>query len=222
MAARGVRLSNGSKSRKLHRAFLAVLFLAGAWLLSWLGAQFLIVRAPLEHADAIVVLSGSSTIRERAEHAAALYSQNRSQRILLTSDNQQGSWSEPLQRNPYSYERATEELIRQGVPADHIELIEPPIYSTWDEAKLVNEFAQKRRLQSILVVTSSYHSRRALWTFRRVFSGSTIRVGMDPVGTGIQTPFPTTWWLHIRGWQIIPTEYFKFGFYLVRGVTNSG
>src|SRR5436190_24255048 len=77
-----------------------------AWLLAWAGAKLLIVAAPLDHADAIVVLSGSAVIRERAELAARLFQEGRAPKIILTNDNQQSSWSRSQQRNPYYYERA--------------------------------------------------------------------------------------------------------------------
>ena len=188
------------------------------WLVAWVGAHGLIVSATLDRADAIVVLSGSSTLAERTKHAAHLYSQNRAPRILLTTDNQQGSWSSAEQRNPYFHEIAVRELIRLGVPSQNIEVVTPPVSSTWDEAVLLSEYAKTHNLSSILIVTSSYHSRRALWTFRSHFQNIHIQVGMDPVPTGIQTPGPATWWLHLRGWQLVFVEYLKLIYYLCRSL----
>lgn len=194
-----------------RRVFVAFLLL---WLITWIAARALIVSAPLERADAIVVLSGSSTLAERTQHAARLYSQNRAPRILLTTDNHQGGWSSAEQRNPYFHEIATNELTRLGVPSQNIEVIKPPVSSTWDEAVLVTEYSKTHNLRSILIVTSSYHSRRALWSFRTLSQDT--QVGLDPVPTGIQTPPPATWWLHGRGWQLVLVEYLKLIYYLCR------
>ena len=196
-----------------RRLTFGVLLLALVWALAWLSARCLIVSAPLDHADAIVVLSGSSTLTERVQHAAHLYLENRSQKILLTTDNQKGSWSSSEQRNPYFHELAVNELHRLGVPLDKVEVIGAPVHSTWDEAMLVNEYSKTHNLRSILIVTSAYHSRRALWTFRTLFRGSSTQVGLDPVATGIQTPAPTTWWLHRKGWQLVLVEYLKLIYY---------
>ena len=68
-----------------RRVFVAFLLLVGLWLVSWLGARWLIVRAPLDRADAIVVLSGSATLSERVQHAARLYAEKRAPKILLTT-----------------------------------------------------------------------------------------------------------------------------------------
>lgn len=201
-----------------RRLFISFLLPALLWLVAWLGARWLIVSAPLDHADAIVVLSGSSTLSERTQHAAHLYSQNRSKRILLTTDNRQGGWSAAEQRNPYFYEIAVNELLRLGVPSEHVEVVKPPVQSTWDEALLVSDYSKTHNFRSILIVTSSYHSRRALWTFRTLFRDGNTHVGLDPVKTGIQTPPPATWWLHASGWQLVVVEYLKLIYYLCRSL----
>jgi len=206
------------KAHKNRRRVFVAFLLLGLWLIAWLGARGLIVREPLDRPDAIVVLSGSSTLAERMQYAASLYSKNRSQKILLTTDNQQGSWSTAEQRNPYFYEIAMKELIRLGVPSQNVELIGPPVTSTWDEAQVLKEYSKAHNLRSLLIVTSSYHSRRALWTFRTHFQDTGIQVGIDPVPTGIQTPYPATWWLRPRGWQLVFIEYLKLIYYLFRSL----
>jgi uncharacterized SAM-binding protein YcdF (DUF218 family) len=201
-----------------RRVFVAFLLLAGLWLVSWLGARWLIVRAPLERADAIVVLSGSATLSERVQHAAHLYAEKRGQKILLTTDNLQGGWSRAEQRNLYFYEIATRQLTRLGVPTENIEVVTPPVTSTWDEATVLRDYAKTHNLRSILIVTSSYHSRRALFTFRKFFAGTDTQVGIDPAETGIQTPRPATWWVHILGWELVLVEYLKLIYYLCRSL----
>jgi uncharacterized SAM-binding protein YcdF (DUF218 family) len=206
------------KHKNWRRVFVAILLLGSFWLVAWLGARALIVRAPLERADAIVVLSGSSTLAERTHHAARLYSQNRAPKILLTTDNHQGGWSSAEQRNPYFHEIAVKELSRLGVPSQNVEVVRPPVASTWDEAQLISEYSKAHSLRSILIVTSGYHSRRALRTFRTLLEDTTTEVGLDPVETGIQTPPPATWWMYPRGWQLVFVEYLKLIYYLCRGL----
>ena len=196
----------------------AFLFLACLWFICWIGAHALIVSAPLDHADAIVILSGSSTLAERTQHAAHLYSQNRAQKILLTNDNHQGGWSSAEQRNPFFYEITRNELARLGVPFENIEVITAPVASTADEALTISEYAAAHNLRSILLVTSGYHSRRTLWMFQDAFRGTDTQIGIDPVETGIQTPQPATWWLQTRGWQLVFVEYLKLIDYLCRGL----
>jgi uncharacterized SAM-binding protein YcdF (DUF218 family) len=200
------------KSRKqiiwlLVIAVVAVLALLPT--LAWGAARLLIVRTPAAHADAIVILSGSATFHERAQHAAQLYKEGRATKIILTNDNLQSGWSQKEQRNPFYYERARQELIHLGVPEQNIEVLMDPILGTYDEACVIRLYCETHNIHSVVVVTSGYHSRRALFTFRKVFGGSETEIGMDPVAAGIDTPSPATWWLKSFGWQMVPEEYGK-------------
>ena len=138
---------------------------------AWAGAKFLIKEAPLDRADAIVVLSGSATYRERVHEAARLFHEGRASRIVITNDNHQGAWSSTEQRNLFFYERSLEELKKSGVPAQSIEVLMQPVTGTYDEAEVIHDYAQQYGLHSLLIVTSAYHSRRALWVLSKVFPG---------------------------------------------------
>jgi len=183
---------------------------------AWAGARYLIKEAPLDKADVIVVLSGSATFKERTREAARLFFAGRARRILITNDNEQGPWSSSDQRNLFFYERSLEQLRNAGVPSESIEVLMQPVTSTYDETEVVRNYAQQHGLHSILIVTSAYHSRRALWVFTRVFRDTGIQIGLDAVPPGQQSPPPATWWLRLRGWQQVPTEYVKMVYYLIR------
>ena len=197
-----------------RRVSVAVLLLSVAWCVSWIAARLLIVSSPIAKADAMVVLSGSSTFVERTHLAAQLYSAGISRRILLTNDNQQGSWLSSEQRNPFYRERAKWELERLGIPSANIETIMEPVSGTHDEALVVRHFAQTNNIRSLLVVTSAYHSRRALRTFRRVFADSGTSVGLIAAQPGWQTPAPSRWWFSWRG-LMVPEEYVKLIYYWI-------
>jgi uncharacterized SAM-binding protein YcdF (DUF218 family) len=185
-------------------------------LLAWVAAKALIVSAERGQADALVVLAGSSTYIERTRRAAQLYGDGRASMVLLTNDDQLSGWSRAQQRNPRFVDRAADALQRGGVPQDHIEIIPGVVTSTYEEAERLREYAVSHQLRSLLVVTSGYQSRRALWTFRRVFSGTGIEIGIDPIPPGIQTPGPATWWLHPFGWRVVIGEYAKMIYYVAR------
>jgi len=193
---------------------IAVVVFGSCLLLAWVAAEALIVNAKLAHADALVVLAGSSTYLERTRHAAQLFSEGRAPRIILTNDDLKSGWSAEQERNPLFVERAAEELKRLGVPSDKIEVVPGRVMSTYDEAVCLRQYAQERSLRSILVVTSAYQSRRALWTLRRVFQGEIV-VGLDPVAPGDQAPTSATWWRHRLGWQLVPGEYVKMIYYRI-------
>lgn len=204
------------KSRKSRRILITVLLLVAWTSLAWAAAVNLIVSVPLEQADLIVVLSGSATYKERATKAAELYRARVGKTVILMNDNRQGGWSKEEQRNPYFYERARQQLIVEGVLPEDIKVLAEPVYSTHDEAVLLRRNLESNAFSSMILVTSAYHSKRALWTMRRSFQGTPMRIGVEPVPTGFQTPAPATWWFYLQGWENVPLEYMKMGYYWLR------
>lgn len=192
------------------------LFIVIWGIVAWLLARTLIVNAGLDSADAIVVLSGSSAYIERTQKAAELYRQGRAPVVLLTNDQMRGGWSSTLQRNPYFVERATDELINAGVPPDRIKIVPGLAASTRDEALLLRDYSIAQGLRSILLVTSAYHSRRALRTVRQSFSDTRTHVGIDPAPVGGNTPSTIFWWLRVEGWRTVGSEYVKLIYYWVK------
>lgn len=206
--------SSATLSRNKPKALFAFVVIAVVlWLVAWAAAKLLIVNVPLAHADAIVVLAGSAAFKERTQRAAELYEEGRAAKIVLTNDNQQGGWASDEQRNIPYRELAARWLRRQGVPDAAIETLPEAVAGTYDESLLLRKYAEAHDLHSFLVVTSAYHSRRALWTLRQSFANTPITIGLEAVPPGQQAPLPATWWLHFRGWQMVPGEYIKLIYY---------
>ncbi len=156
------------------------------------------------------MLSGSSSYLERTQKAAELFKQGRAPLVLLTDDHTRGGWSSALQTNPFFVERAIDELIKHGVPEERIRIVPGVAESTQSETVIVKNYAAAAGLKSILIITSGYHSRRALRTFRTTFAGTGVAIGLEPSSTGRQTPF---WWLRPSGWREVAGEYGKLIYY---------
>ena len=203
--------------RAIRRRWWILVLVCVAWVLgAWFAAVSLIVSRPLEHADAIVVLSGSGTFTERTRKAAQLYRAGVARTVIITNDNRQGGWSKVEQRNPYYYERAMAELLMEGVSAADIVVLPDVVHSTHDEVVALRKHAQSVPLKSMVIVTSAYHSRRALSAMQKSFAGTDVKIGVDPVPPGNQTPKPATWWLHPQGWEDVALEYVKSVYYFCR------
>jgi uncharacterized SAM-binding protein YcdF (DUF218 family) len=203
------------KARRWTRAF--IIGLVAWWAVAWAAAAFLAagVGASDVRADAVVVLAGSSTYVERTRLAAEVFEQGRAPIVVLTNDGQRGGWSKEEERNPLFVERAASELKARGVPASVVEVVPKTVSSTYEEAQRLREYAEGRGLRSILVVTSAYQTRRARWTFERVFVGSGVAVSFEAVPPGDETPQPLTWWFHAEGWRMVAGEYVKMIYYIV-------
>jgi uncharacterized SAM-binding protein YcdF (DUF218 family) len=211
-----VGAAGAGRSRLLRSVRLAIILLILWSLIAWVAARWLVVRAELAHADAIVILSGSALYAERAQWAAHLYHEGRVPRLILTHDEQLGGWGAAEERNLFTYERSLKELGRSGVPPDKIEVLLQPVSSTYDEAVLLRGYAVSHGLRSLLFVTSGQHSRRALWTLRRVFQASGIEIGLSPAPPGPRSPSAATWWLLPIGWRIVAGEYLKIVYYRLK------
>jgi uncharacterized SAM-binding protein YcdF (DUF218 family) len=197
-------------------SFFLLLFFIWIFLAPFL-AENLIVEKPLDTADAILVLGGSHTYLERTRKAAELYKKGTAAKIYLTDDGEQAGWSQIEQRNPWFVELARKSLIANGVAPENIEILQPQVSGTIDEARLLAETAKRANLKSILIVTSAYHTRRALTTFERAFAENNLptELGIASAPPGIQTPAPRFWWLSVFGWQIVAGEYVKsFGYWV--------
>jgi uncharacterized SAM-binding protein YcdF (DUF218 family) len=203
------------RRRVILPLFVLAAILAG-WTLAWMAARALIVRDSPVHADAVLVLSGAPVYFERVAYAGRLFADGRADTVLLTNDGVKGSWSMTLGRNPLYYERATLRLTQAGVPPSSIEILQGPITSTHDEAVLVREYVSAHPIKSLIIITSQYHTRRALWTVRQVFKGTPVEIGIEPADPGQNTPPPATWWLHATGWHTVPVEWVKLPYYWLR------
>jgi uncharacterized SAM-binding protein YcdF (DUF218 family) len=200
-------------TRRRRFLIIATLLVLCAPLFAFVTARLLIVRAAVQSPDAIIVLSGSSTYLERASWAAKLYREGRAPLIVLTNDGVVGGWDNREDRNPLFYELSLRRMQQEGVPADHIQVAPGQAVGTYDESLIIREFAVEHRLHRLLIVTSGYHSRRALWSIRRACEGSGIEVGIDSAPTGWQTPSPWVWWSKRRGWKLVAGEYVKMVYY---------
>jgi uncharacterized SAM-binding protein YcdF (DUF218 family) len=176
-------------------------------------AERLIIEKPLERADAIMVLGGSAVYLERTQKAAEIYKQGVAPKILLTDDGERAGWSKKEQTNLPYVELARRSLVTQGVPEDAIRILPGEVTGTDWEARRLAEEIDRDGLHSVLLVTSAYHSRRALWTFEKFLAEKGVGIGIEHSPTGEQTPSPGSWWLSPRGWNMVGGEYVKSAVY---------
>ena len=110
---------------------------------------FLCVDSGPAQADLMVVLGGGSS--ERPARAAELFKEHAAPRIIVSG------------RGDCEINRQL--LIEDGVPADVIEL-ETQSRTTRENAELTVKRLREQKPGRVILVTSWYHSRRALESFR--------------------------------------------------------
>jgi uncharacterized SAM-binding protein YcdF (DUF218 family) len=102
------------------------------------------------------------------------------------------------------------ELANMGVPISNIILPETIVNSTVGEAEAVLDTMQRQGMESAMIVTDPYHTRRAMIIFDNIFEGTGIQLFSHPVAGHWFKPF--SWWLHPQGWKFAILEYLKIAF----------
>jgi uncharacterized SAM-binding protein YcdF (DUF218 family) len=127
--------------------FLLLLLLVAAALL--FPVPFLTADSGPVTADALVLLGGGS--RERWERTAELFKEHAAPRIIVS-----GAGDCEINRHL---------LVAAGVPAQAIE-VENKSKTTKENAQFTIQLLHEQKLKRVILVTSWYHSRRALACFR--------------------------------------------------------
>ena len=162
-----------------------IVLLAVALFLFSTSGKFLIINRP-QHADAIVVLAGETD--RRPALGLQLLQRGYAPRMVLDV---------PATGKIYQWNmlQLAQQYVHELPQAQSVIIC--PIYglSTKAEAQDVSQCLKNLGVHSVLVVTSDYHTRRALSTFRRELPGMQISVAAAPD----PQQFGGSWWQH-RQW----------------------
>jgi uncharacterized SAM-binding protein YcdF (DUF218 family) len=161
-----------------------VLMLASGWALVHAGTA-LVVRVPIDSPDAIVSLASKEW--ERLPVTASLARHHPGAVVLLTEPQEVTIF------NCHLCAGRVAELVRDGVEEARIHLVPASLGGTRGEALAIVTFARQMELRRMLVVTSPYHTRRALATFRAAAAGTDIEVGIEP-SAAVSAAVPERWW----------------------------
>jgi hypothetical protein len=191
---------------KIHgirsRGWLLVLALSGGLLigLALRAGDFLVVDVPL-HSDVILVLAGETD--RRPQRALELLAKGYGRRVLLD-----------VPTNAKIYEFTQIQLAQQYIQHLRIpDLPQPapiticPIdgLSTKDESKDVEKCLASEGGKRVLIVTSDFHTRRALSIFRREVPGHDYSVA----AAHDEAQFGVKWWTHRQWAKTLLDEWLK-------------
>jgi uncharacterized SAM-binding protein YcdF (DUF218 family) len=146
----------------------------------------LAISAPISAPDAVVVLGSHEW--ERLPVAARVARANPQAVVLLTTP------VAVTEKNCYMCQGRVQWLQHAGVRPAQIVMLQHRVRNTHDEAAATFSYAATRGIGSVLVVTSPYHARRALATFRAAFSSAPVRIGVETAlhESGAR---PARWWM---------------------------
>jgi uncharacterized SAM-binding protein YcdF (DUF218 family) len=134
--------------------------------------KWLVVSVPMEHADALIVLGGEPLARP--QEAARLYGEGMAPLVFVSGIGDHGE--------------NRRILLHNGVPDTAIQ-VEPGSFSTFTNALFLRPILRAAHVRTAMIVTSPFHTRRALATFRMMIPNVSFGVTDASIG----------WWSRPEG-----------------------
>ncbi len=174
---------------------LAVVFLVALVLLGAKAGSFLVVDAP-RPSDVIVVLAGET--ERRPERGLELLAQGYGRRMVLDV---------PTRTKIYGFtQMQLAQKYVQDLPQGGQVMVCPiDGLSTKEESRIAEKCIAREGGKSVLLVTSDYHTRRALSIFRREVPG----YEYSAAGARSEEHFGTKWWTHREWAKTLADEWLK-------------
>lgn len=149
-----------------------------------------------QSADVIVAVSGGDT-QSRTQQAIDLYKNGWAPKLVF-------SGAAYDKTGPSNAEVMRQQAVEQGVPVEDI-WIEPKSETTRENADLTAEILSELKVESAIVVTSSYHQKRTLLEFSQQSPDVDFRT--HPPTSDNQ--WSVWWWTTPYGWYLALSEIFK-------------
>ncbi|MGA8216635.1 MAG: YdcF family protein [Candidatus Sulfotelmatobacter sp.] len=156
---------------------------------------FLVMDAPLP-SDVILVLAGETD--RRPERALQLLAQGYGRRVVLDV---------PTNTKIYEFTeiQLAQKYIQDLPQAGSVSICPIDGLSTKDESKDAEKCLAREGGKSVLIVTSDFHTRRALSIFRREIPGHEYSVAAARDGT----QFGVRWWTHRQWAKTLVDEWLR-------------
>ena len=162
------------------------------------------------HTDVMVMLTGS--IPDRVLQTADLYADGVAGKVWIVEEAM-GAFSELEERGVQIISNTTQSknaLISLGIPADSIVILPGGATSTRMEAEVVRDYlANRAGINSLLLVTSSQHTRRAFKLFRAAFHSIPEPPDLYCSPSSYTNFNAEKWWRNKNDIQKVVEEYMK-------------
>jgi uncharacterized SAM-binding protein YcdF (DUF218 family) len=176
------------------------------------GGYLVNTDATLNRADVIFVLNGD--YNTRPFYAADLYDQRKAPRVAIAQSESSPAVEMGLVENVTDI--AVRIMESEGVPADDLYVLSEnhPVTSTFDEAAALKQYMIDRNYDSLILVTSQMHTRRARWIFEKELAG--LDINMQVAGAPHAHFDASNWWTVEDGLIFVNNEYIKLYFYWIK------
>ena len=192
----------------------ACLVLAFATRGHWLplaGALVQEVRPCPPTVEAVLLLMGDPRLRPRV---AADFLRSHPEATLLLARPEDDD-AAAFHLVPNEADLTVQLLTAYGMDRGRIQVVDGATRTTKDEAKTLRDAVVQRspRPSQVALVTSWFHTRRALWIFSRAFAATGIELCTVPATSASDSP--ERWWQDDRGMVAVFSEWVKSLRYLL-------
>lgn len=174
------------------------------------AGTFLVKEDELKHADAIVILMGSMS--DRILQSVDLYQLGLTDRIIIVEESM-GVTRDMKARGVQIISNSSQvhtALIAMGIPDESIMILPGDAKSTQMEAMIIREYVKNDSgIDTLLMVSSASHTRRASTIFKSAFRKAGIQVHINS-SPSIYSDFNARkWWRSKEDIQKVLMEYLK-------------
>lgn len=171
------------------------------------AGMWLVKSDPPVHADVLIMLMGN--IEERMPYIADLYQEQRAGKVLIP---EAAKGDDIMNYNLLAYTS----LIDLGVPADSIVIVPGGAASTRMEAEIIRDYlVTQTGIDTLLLVTSPSHTRRAFMLFKSAFFMFNEPVVLCCTPTIYSDFHAEKWWRSRKDIKLVVMEYMKLANYFL-------
>jgi len=164
----------------------------------------------LVHADVIVILMGSIT--DRVLQAVDLYRQGLVGKLIIVQASI-GAYKALEARGVHIISNTKyicDAIVALGIPPDSITILPGDATSTQMEAMIIREYlGNKPGIDTLLLVSSAHHTRRAFMIFNSAFRSAGMQVCVVCSPSTYTNFNAEKWWRSKEGIQTVLLEYLK-------------
>jgi uncharacterized SAM-binding protein YcdF (DUF218 family) len=213
MGMRQYSIFTGKKITTILLILFIFFIFVSVFLMPNLG-QWLVAEDDLQASDMIVVLMGSLPDRIlRILQAVDIYNERYSGKLVLVN-SYRVDYDIFVERGakipPGNAQLSKMAAIDLGVPEENILILEGNAKSTQDEALIIREYIRNNRaIESIILVTSKYHSGRSKKIFRKALSGLDREINIYSSPSKYDPFNVNQWWRDREDIKLVVLEYLK-------------
>jgi len=164
----------------------------------WRSGRWLVHEDSYGHVKWGLVLAGESRDCERTDAAIRLFQEGRIDTIVLSACR--------IFKNRYQSEFMVDYAVQQGVPRDRIFEFRQDAYSTQEEARLLVRQFRLQNLDTVLIITSSFHTARTHRIFRKLAQGYPVIL---VASADYHLYDPNAWWSNRESRKLWLDEWMK-------------